>query len=55
MPFRPALTFCYLYFVRLGFLDGRPGFHYACMSSVYEYMINLKMKELKRKEKGLPV
>ena len=47
MPFRPLLTFCFLYFVKLGFLDGKPGFHFSLMRAVYEYMICLKMRELK--------
>ena len=47
MPFRPLLTFCFLYFVKLGFLDGKAGFHFSIMRSVYEYMISLKMNELK--------
>jgi glycosyltransferase involved in cell wall biosynthesis len=45
MPFRPLLTFCFLYFVKLGFLDGKAGFHFSLMRSVYEYMISLKMQE----------
>lgn len=55
MPFRPLLTFCFLYFVKLGFLDGKAGFHFSLMRSVYEYMISLKTRELRRTEKGLPV
>ena len=47
MPFRPLLTFCFLYFVKLGFLDGKAGFHFSLMRSFYEYMISLKMRELK--------
>jgi hypothetical protein len=47
MPFRPALTFIFLYFVKLGFLDGKAGFHFSLMRSVYEYMISLKIRELK--------
>jgi glycosyltransferase involved in cell wall biosynthesis len=47
LPFRPALVFCYLYFVRLGFLDGLPGWHYCRLRSMYEYMIDLKVKELR--------
>tara|TARA_B110001469_G_scaffold91958_1_gene87460 strand:- start:563 stop:1378 length:816 start_codon:yes stop_codon:yes gene_type:complete len=50
MPFRPALTFCYLYFVKFGFLDGKAGFHFSLMRSVYEYMISLKMREQKCNE-----
>lgn len=43
MPGRPLLTFLYLYFVRLGFLDGRAGFHFASMRMAYEIMIDAKM------------
>lgn len=50
MPCRPLLTFCFLYFVKLGFLDGKAGFHFSLMRSVYEYMISLKMREQPRKE-----
>ncbi|WFB36566.1 glycosyltransferase family 2 protein [Kiritimatiellota bacterium B12222] len=46
MPFRPLLTFMYLYVLRLGFLDGKAGFHFCCMRSFYEYMINLKRSEV---------
>jgi len=55
MPFRPLLVFCYLYFVRMGFLDGIPGFTYCRLRAIYEYMIDLKVKELRRREKGLPL
>lgn len=55
MPFRPFLVFCYLYFARMGFLDGRPGFTYCCLRAIYEYMIDLKVKELRRRKKGLPI
>jgi hypothetical protein len=55
MPFRPLLVFCYLYFFHLGFLDGIPGLTYCRLRSIYEYMIDLKVKELRRREKGLPV
>jgi glycosyltransferase involved in cell wall biosynthesis len=36
---RPFLKFGYVYFVRLGFLDGRRGLSYAFMLAVYEGMI----------------
>jgi glycosyltransferase involved in cell wall biosynthesis len=48
LPCRPFLAFTYLYFLKLGFLDGIPGFHYSRMRAMYEYMIELKMKELRR-------
>lgn len=47
LPFRPALRFLYMYFIRLGFLDGPPGFHYCVLLSIYEYMIVLKVRENK--------
>lgn len=43
LPFRPFLTFLYLYFVRFGFLDGRPGYQFACMRMAYEVMIDAKV------------
>ena len=55
MPCRPLLTFCYLYFIRMGFLDGKQGLAYCRLRMMYEYMINLKTKELRRHEKGLPM
>ena len=55
MPGRPFLVFCYLYLFRLGILDGRAGLTYSILRSIYEYMIDIKVKELRRREKGLPV
>lgn len=49
LPCRPLLKFALLYFFKRGFLDGRPGFTYACLQSIYEYMIVLKTHELQRK------
>lgn len=48
LPFRPLLRFFYMYFFRLGFLDGRPGFDYCLLLSMYEEMIVLKMNEIRR-------
>jgi hypothetical protein len=45
MPMRPLIKFAYLYFVRRGFLDGRAGFVYAVLQTVYEYMISVKVTE----------
>jgi glycosyltransferase involved in cell wall biosynthesis len=47
LPFRPLLVFTYLYFFRMGFLEGIPGLHYCCLRSIYEYMIDIKVAELK--------
>jgi len=45
MPFRPLVKFLYLYGFRRGFMDGRAGFTYAMLQSIYEYMISLKVTE----------
>ncbi len=55
LPFRPTLRFYYMYIIRRGFLDGWPGFVYCRLLSIYEYMTVLKMKEIQRREMGLPV
>jgi glycosyltransferase involved in cell wall biosynthesis len=55
MPMRPLMVFIYLYFVRMGILDGRAGFYFSRMRAAYEAMIDLKIMELKRRERGLPV
>ena len=48
-------VFRYLYFARFGFLDGRPGFTFCVLRSFYEYMIDLKVKELERRMGGLAI
>lgn len=53
LPCRPLLRFLYMYLLKLGFLDGVPGYHYCRLLSMYEYMIVLKMKEIRRREQGL--
>lgn len=55
MPFRPTLRFWYMYLVRLGFLDGAAGLMYCRLLAMYEAMMVYKMKELRRRERGLPV
>jgi len=52
LPFRPTLRFAYLYMLRLGFLDGRAGLIYCRLMAMYEYMIVLKMRELRLREQG---
>jgi glycosyltransferase involved in cell wall biosynthesis len=50
LPFRPLLRFVYMYVLRLGFLDGRAGFTYCRLVSLYEYWTVLKMRELRKKQ-----
>jgi glycosyltransferase involved in cell wall biosynthesis len=55
LPCRPLLRFLYMYVVRLGFLDGWPGYHYCRLMAIYESMIVLKMVEIRRRRRGLAV
>jgi len=48
MPGRPLIKWCYMMFVRGAMLDGAAGITYATLQSIYEYMIVLKTKELRR-------
>jgi glycosyltransferase involved in cell wall biosynthesis len=43
LPGRPFLVFFYLYVLRLGFLDGYPGYRFATMRLAYEVMIDAKV------------
>lgn len=46
LPTRSAIRFLYIYFGQFGILDGIAGFHYACMISMYESWIGMKIREL---------
>lgn len=50
MPARPLLKWIYLVVARGAWLDGRAGITYATLQTIYEYMIVLKTRELRRKE-----
>lgn len=50
---RPILYFCYRYFLRLGFLDGKEGFAYHFMQGLwYRCLVDLKCLEAERILKG---
>jgi len=55
LPARPTIKFIYYYLIRRGFLDGKAGFTYAMLQAFYEYLIHLKVLEIKRKSLGLPL
>lgn len=55
LPFRPSLRFWYMYALRLGVLDGTAGLAYCRLLAMYEYMIDLKVRELRRQREGKPV
>ena len=46
IPGRAIFRFVYLYFLKLGFLDGAAGYAYCRLVSMYELMIELKIREL---------
>ena len=48
LPGRPLIKWCYMMFLRGAILDGAAGITYASLQSIYEYMIVLKTKELRR-------
>lgn len=45
LPFRPALRFILMYFVKLGFLDGKPGLIFCVLMTMHEAVISAKMYE----------
>jgi len=48
LPFRPLVRFLYAYVIRLGFLDGRPGFIFCSLLAFYDFLAgaNLYQKRL---------
>lgn len=47
LPFRPLLRFFYMYLLLGGIFDGRAGFAWCTLQAFYEYLILLKVWELK--------
>lgn len=47
LPFRPLVRFLYMYFFLGGVLDGKAGFTWCTLQAFYEYLILLKVWELK--------
>ncbi|MGK7934744.1 MAG: glycosyltransferase family 2 protein [Xenococcaceae cyanobacterium] len=50
LPFRPLLRWVYMYFFLGGFLDGQAGFAWCTLQAFYEYLILLKVKEIKKQQ-----
>jgi len=50
LPGWPLLRFLYTYFIRLGFIEGIPGFVYCVNMAYFEFLIKLKMRENRRKK-----
>ncbi|MDH5631234.1 MAG: glycosyltransferase family 2 protein [Gammaproteobacteria bacterium] len=55
LPGKPVIMFLGRYFLAGGVLDGRAGLRYCLLKTIYEYMIDCKLSELKRIKKDLPV
>jgi glycosyltransferase involved in cell wall biosynthesis len=47
LPARPLIRFLYMYFILGGCLDGRAGFAWCTLQAFYEYLILLKVWEMK--------
>ena len=48
LPLRPLVRWFYMYFILGGWRDGEAGFAWCTLQGFYEYLIVLKVKELKR-------
>ncbi|MGB0713441.1 MAG: glycosyltransferase family 2 protein [Gammaproteobacteria bacterium] len=53
LPARPLFVFLFMYFLKLGFLDGRGGFDSALLRAIYEYQIDVKLRELSEHDSPL--
>lgn len=54
IPGRPIVRFVYMYFFLGGCLDGRAGFTWCVLQAFYEYLILLKVWELKHQQPIAP-
>lgn len=50
LPAWPLLRFAWSYFFRLGLLEGRPGFIYCVNMAYYEFLIRIKMEEIRSRD-----
>lgn len=49
MPFKGLVAFFHSYVIKLGFLDGAPGLHFALARAFYYWQIGIKSRELANK------
>jgi glycosyltransferase involved in cell wall biosynthesis len=52
VPAKPLMLFVYMYVMRRGFLDGRAGLALCVFHAFQEFMVGLKLAELRRLESG---
>ncbi len=55
LPGRPLLKWLGMVFVRRAILDGRAGVAYATLQAFYEYLIEVKRREIVRRRAGQPI
>ncbi len=55
LPARPLLMFSALYFFRGGILEGQAGLTFCVLRAFYEFMIDSKIREMRRRQQHLPV
>ena len=55
LPGRPLIKWLYMMFIRGAVLDGHAGITYATLQSLYEYLIEVKRREILRRQAGLPL
>ena len=55
LPLRPLIKWWYMMFLRGAILDGLAGFTYATLQSFYEFLIETKRREIRRRRAGLPL
>jgi len=55
LPGRPLIKWCYMMFIRGALLDGHAGIMYATLHSFYEFLIEVKCRELIRRREGKPI
>ena len=55
LPGRALFFFLYMYFFRLGFLDGVPGFHFCVMHAIFQQFVVVKQWEQKQHKLSVPV
>jgi len=55
LPARPLIKWFYMMFIRGALLDGSSGVMYATLHSFYEFLIEVKHKEIIRRREGKPL
>lgn len=51
LPARPLVKLMYMLLVRRAFMDGWPGLRYSILQSIYEYLIVLKVREMREEKR----